>query len=504
MTGWRKFLGIFSALIIGFGTTMPSYAGITDSAILEVSPPTTVKGKEMTTIYGGGIRWRIKDETFRPFNVVPPSIRSGCGGIDATFGAFSYFNMEYLGQFLQNVLSAAPVIAFDLALHTLCPQCEQLLKNLTALANQINQISHSKCASIAFATKAGEMLIDKALGRTDSSGSSQQQSDAFKTFNDFITNLSGLVDQARQTIAQWCPGGNCLAGLLLNKGEPFSFVDMSVKEMPPTMASLLGISQDQLALLIRAYVGDVGVKPVDKNNADGAFQYIGPAAHVENFVKDVIGLTSQNGQPACGSFDGTAPAYAEVSLQSWNFNTSSGQFEPVPNGTIQITPLCYWVSQYTQSIKQKIVARQPLSNEEYLLLASMPAPVITLVNVASVDPGLLDVIFNKMNIYMSAELANAYIRALMRGVQKWGSACMSEPYVKKKPENAKACEMFLSNVGRVARDTFDVSVKYQKELAEAIQTANVAYNLYSRLLAQMSNNNLYGNLMYSKMLGVVR
>lgn len=81
---------------------------------------------------------------------------------------------------------------------------------------------------------------------------------------------------------------------------------------------------------------------------------------------------------------------------------------------------------------------------------------------------------------------------------------MSEPYVKKKPENAKACEMFLSNVGRVARDTFDVSVKYQKELAEAIQTANVAYNLYSRLLAQMSNNNLYGNLMYSKMLGVVR
>lgn len=60
MTGWRKFLGIFSALIIGFGTTMPSYAGITDSAILEVSPPTTVKGKEMTTIYGGGIRWRIK------------------------------------------------------------------------------------------------------------------------------------------------------------------------------------------------------------------------------------------------------------------------------------------------------------------------------------------------------------------------------------------------------------------------------------------------------------
>lgn len=71
-------------------------------------------------------------------------------------------------------------------------------------------------------------------------------------------------------------------------------------------------------------------------------------------------------------------------------------------------------------------------------------------------------------------------------------------------ENAKACEMFLSNVGRVARDTFDVSVKYQKELAEAIQTANVAYNLYSRLLAQMSNNNLYGNLMYSKMLGVVR
>lgn len=72
--------------------------------------------------------------------------------------------------------------------------------------------------------------------------------------------------------------GNCLAGLLLNKGEPFSFVDMSVKEMPPTMASLLGISQDQLALLIRAYVGDVGVKPVDKNNADGAFQYIGPAA----------------------------------------------------------------------------------------------------------------------------------------------------------------------------------------------------------------------------------
>lgn len=503
-------MGIFSALVIGSGTVIPAYAGITDSAILEVSPPTTVKGKDMTTIYGGGIHWRIKDETFRPFNVIPPSIRSGCGGLDATFGAFSYFNMEYLGQFLQNVLSAAPVIAFDLALHTLCSQCEELLKNLTALANQINQISASKCGSIAMATQLGHWLVDSFMGRPGEGSAGSSFADNFKFLNDFAKDINSVVQQGQQLLNQWCPAGNCLAGLMFNTSQnPFSLVEMAVKEMPQTQKNLLGLDDLTLAALLRTYTGDVGIIPPrsdgEKKN-DLVFSYWKNTKSADSFIREVLGIYNDGTEVSCVEQTVNYDNADLVDFNSASCNAYAGDgniscFVP-SNVSLSIHSLCGEIKQYTDQIKNKILQRQPLSDTEMMIMASMPAPVLTLVNVGSVDPALLDVIFQKINIYMSAELGSALLRAMTRSIAKWASACISEPNLNK--EKRDICMAFQNNVGEIARDTYSASVQYQKELAEAIQTANVAYNLYARILAQMSNSNLYGNLMYSKMLGVVR
>ncbi|MFZ8785215.1 hypothetical protein, partial [Thermocrinis sp.] len=48
-----------------------------DGAIIEYDKPVSVKGKEMTTFGGGGIRIRWEDQTYAVINAVPPSLKIG-------------------------------------------------------------------------------------------------------------------------------------------------------------------------------------------------------------------------------------------------------------------------------------------------------------------------------------------------------------------------------------------------------------------------------------------
>ena len=76
--------------------------------------------------------------SFSPFNVEAPNFGMGCGGIDATFGGFSYLNADYLVEKLKAVSSAAPAFAFQMALGVLCEDCKTTLNWLENIANQIN------------------------------------------------------------------------------------------------------------------------------------------------------------------------------------------------------------------------------------------------------------------------------------------------------------------------------------------------------------------------------
>ena len=54
-------------------------------------------------------------------------------------------NVNYLVQMFQKILQAAPAMAFDLALSTLCQQCSNIMKGLESLANELNNLQMNEC-----------------------------------------------------------------------------------------------------------------------------------------------------------------------------------------------------------------------------------------------------------------------------------------------------------------------------------------------------------------------
>lgn len=135
-----------------------SYADLREfarSMVLHEDKAGTIKTEDRTILYGGGYSYRAPNVTLTPFNVKAPSVKAGCNGIDLAFGSISFLDKDQFVKFAEGILAAAPGVAFDLALKTLCPSCSETLKALEAMANEINNMSLDSCAAATALVNAG-------------------------------------------------------------------------------------------------------------------------------------------------------------------------------------------------------------------------------------------------------------------------------------------------------------------------------------------------------------
>jgi hypothetical protein len=206
-----------------------------DSAIIEYDKPVSVKGKEMTTFGGGGIRIRWEDQTYALVNAVPPSLKMGCGGIDINLGSLGLLNFDQFGKLFEALMGPAGVMfAAQLALSALCPQCAQVLQQLMNLANQLNQMQISKCGAVqlagALGQVAGRWVHDKILGGATDSW--------VKAFDSAVESAAKQLEVLNQQISKLCPNGKCGLALML-KGS--CVVEEAVKET--SVANFLGLDK---------------------------------------------------------------------------------------------------------------------------------------------------------------------------------------------------------------------------------------------------------------------
>ena len=75
-----------------------------------------------------------------------PRIRSGCGGIDLFAGGLSFLDEEYLVEKFQNMIQAAPAIAFDIALKVMSNQLSESMKSLESIIGGLNNLQLNDCA----------------------------------------------------------------------------------------------------------------------------------------------------------------------------------------------------------------------------------------------------------------------------------------------------------------------------------------------------------------------
>lgn len=133
------------------------------------------------------IRWASAG-SIRPFSAQAPKLNVGCNGIDFTFGSFSYLSFDQLVKKLEKMSAAAPAFAFQIALSTLCKDCQSILGELENVANAINNMNFDTCSMTTnLAKNIGGALNDRlGDGKEDSWN---------KGFSDYVSKADSKMKE---------------------------------------------------------------------------------------------------------------------------------------------------------------------------------------------------------------------------------------------------------------------------------------------------------------------
>ena len=112
---------------------------------VNTTAPQAIASQSAVGYSGGGLSWRVPNKNFQPISITPPSLKAGCGGIDAYLGGFSFPNKAAFVQALRNFGQAAVGYFFELALRTMAPEIAVTLDVINDLATRVNQFSMNSC-----------------------------------------------------------------------------------------------------------------------------------------------------------------------------------------------------------------------------------------------------------------------------------------------------------------------------------------------------------------------
>ncbi len=159
-TKGHKFLNFAVAIVVStllnLGVTSTAHAGIEGlvkfvdpEAMSNMTSPAIIKDQSGGYMTGGSILIRgPRPKELQPFNVQSPSMKfDACtGSADFRFGGFSYISAPEFASFLKGVAKASGAYMVKMAVKTVCPQCEQIMSDLEAIARDINGMSMDQCA----------------------------------------------------------------------------------------------------------------------------------------------------------------------------------------------------------------------------------------------------------------------------------------------------------------------------------------------------------------------
>lgn len=162
-----------------------------------VTPPGAIATQNVLGYSGGGLAWRVPNKNLSPLQINPPSIKAGCGGIDAYLGAFSFPNKDEFVQSLRNFGQAAVGYFFELALRTMAPEIAVTLDVINDLATRVNQFSINSCnaAKKAVDGLAGDWMRANARDATGYARSMGKYVDEFAANFGLSTNVTQVMEE---------------------------------------------------------------------------------------------------------------------------------------------------------------------------------------------------------------------------------------------------------------------------------------------------------------------
>ena len=123
-----------------------------------ITAPTAINTQSVTGFSGGGVSWRVPSTTITPFQITPPSLKTGCGGGDLFLGGYSFVNKAQFVQALRNFGQASVGYFFQLAIRSMAPEVAVTLDAINDMAQKVNQFGANSC-------KMAQLAIDSTAGK---------------------------------------------------------------------------------------------------------------------------------------------------------------------------------------------------------------------------------------------------------------------------------------------------------------------------------------------------
>ncbi len=238
-----------AALSVCLSTT--AYAGWTDdwfnNAIVTGSG--SYQNQQRGFYSAGAFQGRLNTAVDYPVTVSLPKLKSGCGGVDLFLGGMSFLDSDYLVQKFQNIIQAAPALAFDIALKTMTKELADSMSKLEGATNFLNNLQLDDCAisnRVVTAVAQDDPDVLGAVWNEITSGES----------------LAGSIEKSYDAAQQSIQANNNsptvdLKTMIADCPDDFRtiFESGSVIE---NAATLFGI--DANAPIIRGYIGDVLIR----------------------------------------------------------------------------------------------------------------------------------------------------------------------------------------------------------------------------------------------------
>lgn len=315
----KKSTKVIAATLAVAMTAMPalSWSGWVDDWMTQktATSPSYYEGAKRGYYTGGTFSARWPNGTDYPVTVTLPSIKSGCGGIDAFLGGFSFMNVDYLVQKLQRILSSAPAAAFDIAMKTLAPQVSDTIKSLEAIADRLNNVQLNDC-------KAAKALVAVASEPFSPIMSQSVKNEMSNSMNDFLvssgvndlyqtskTNLASVMNSAMGNAP---PAGNVVAQASQGgtAGCPSDITDIfGGGSVLDNLAAKKGMNAEYVKL-IRGFIGDVVVQSPTTTQSTYVASYVPPCDKNTDFDTFIDG-TAQ-GKDSAGVCSAVTDANANL------------------------------------------------------------------------------------------------------------------------------------------------------------------------------------------------
>lgn len=325
----------------------------------------------------GRFRWG-GGETIQPFSFQAPKFNVGCNGIDMVLGGFSYLNFQYLVDKLKKIASAAPAFAFQIALSTLCKDCQTIMGELEKIANMINNMNFDTCQMTTnWSKKWGNALSENITGGQQADwlgGFSEMTTNASKKLSDFTTWIN--TAQSPNSDPDSTPAKDLM--------EQFSLVKDATKKSEGFFKKAFG--NDEYEHIVRGLVGDVvgykdkgaSVATGNGENAEAKIKILRPEISAEAFLNVVWENKQQTGKSN------------EVLYTQYNIKCDDGWCSkpeaktPKAKLTMDKSMRELIQAKFDEIIK-KISQNTQLSTDDKSFIESAPLPVADVLNLASTN-----------------------------------------------------------------------------------------------------------------------